>query len=139
MKVKRDCLSACPSFGDERAGIIIREYYTAFRNEPEMIIACVKTLARMGDFTIIPEVLRHKDWRLRLTALKYAHLCGSDVLPDLKTLLYDNNYHIRLNSAQALSRLGAPGLEALREGIASRDKFAADAAKYALDGAKAAA
>lgn len=134
-EVKRDCLSACQAAGCERAGLIVREYYRAFQHEPEMIIACIKTLVRMGDFAVLPEVLRHKDWRVRLTALKYAHLCNSDILPDLKALLHDPNYHIRVNAALALALLGAPGLEILRGESASPDKFAAEAARYALDGA----
>ena len=130
-RVKRDCLSACPA--SERGGLIVRTYYAAFQDDPETIIVCIKTLARLGDFTLLPEVLRHKEWRVRLTALKYAHLCASDILQDLKIMLHDRNYHIRLNAALALSRLGVPGLEILKEEILSQDKFAADAAKYALD------
>jgi len=178
-KVKRDCLSACRAAACERAGPIVREYYKTFQAEPEIIIACIKTLVAMGDFSILPDVLRHKDWRVRLTALKYAHLCNSDIKHDPKTLLHDPkfhfavlpgilrhkdwrmrltdlkhahlhstgilralqpllhdpNYHIRLNAALALSKMGDRGLELLWAEADSPDKFAADAAKYALDSA----
>ena len=182
VKMKRDCLSACHAAGCERSGVIVREYYKAFLDEPEVVIACIRTLVGLGDFDILKETLRHKDWRVRLAALKYAHLGNPDIRPDhetllhnpdfhfavlpgvlrhkdwrarltnlkhahlhsseilreLKPLLRDPNYHIRLNSALALSRFGAPGLEILREEAASTDKYAAAAAKYALDGAGAA-
>lgn len=178
-RVKRDCLSACRAAACERAGPVVREYYKAFQSEPEIIIACVKTLVGMGDFSILPEVLRHKDWRVRLTALKYAHLSNSDIKNDpntllhdpkfhfavlpgilrhkdwrvrltdlkhahlhsteilraMKPLLHDPNYHIRLNAALALSKMGSRGLEILWAEADSKDKFAADAAKYALDSA----
>lgn len=178
-KVKRDCLSACRAAACEQAGPVVREYYNTFQSEPEIIIACVKTMVAMGDFSILPEVLRHKDWRVRLTALKFAHLSDSDIkespdtllhdpkfhftvlpgilrhkdwrvrLTDLKhahlhsteilralrPLLRDPNYHIRLNAALALSKMGDRGLEILWAEADSPDKFAADAAKYALDSA----
>ncbi|MEI7481626.1 MAG: HEAT repeat domain-containing protein [Elusimicrobiota bacterium] len=137
LKIKRDCLSACYLAGCERDGLIVKEYYSAFQNEPAIIIACIRTLANV-DPGILPEVLRHKDWRVRLTALKYAHLGGTDLLHDLKDLVHDSNYHIRLNAALALSKLGDPGIEILRGETASTDKFAANAAKYALTGAEAA-
>lgn len=91
--VKRDCLAACHAAGCERAAPVAREYYKAFHDVPEIVIACIKTLVRTGDFSILPEVLRHKDWRVRLTALKYAHLSNSDIRPDPKTLLHDPDYH----------------------------------------------
>ena len=137
-KVKRDCLAACHAAGSVGTAPVIREYYKAFPDEYEITIVCIKILAALGDFAILPEVLRHKDWRVRLTALKYAHLCGSDVTADLKGLLRDPNYHIRLNAALALYRLGPQGLAILTEAGASRDKFAADAANYALNSAGAA-
>ena len=180
--VKRDCLSACHVANCEQAGPIVREYYNTFREEPEIIISCIKTLVGMGDFDILPDVLRHKDWRVRLKALKYAHLGNPDIAPNanvllhdpayhfavlpgilrhkdwrvrltelryahlhsseifriLKPMLHDPNYHIRINAALALSRMGVRGLEILRGETASPDKFAADAARYALGGSEAA-
>jgi len=138
IKVKCDCLSACNAAAFEEVGPVIMEYYRAFQDKPEIIIACIKSLVRMGKFDILPETLRHKDWRVRLTALKYAHLCNSGVIPDLGGLLHDSNYHIRINAALALSRIGDEGRAILRGALSSQDKFAADAARYALAGAGAA-
>lgn len=135
--VKRDCLSACHAAACDRALPIVREYYDHFQREPEVLVACVKSLVRMGDFGVLPRAMRHPDWRVRLTALKYAELSPEDQLPALKDLLKDRNYHIRVNAALALSRSGPAGLAALREGAASGDRFAADAASYALAQAEA--
>ncbi|HNW44390.1 MAG TPA: HEAT repeat domain-containing protein [Elusimicrobiales bacterium] len=178
VKVKRDCLSACHAAACERAEPAVKEYYKAFQAEPEIIVACIKTLVTAGDFSILPEALRHKDWRVRLTALKHVHLFRSDISPDhntllhdpeyhfaalpeilrhkdwrtrledlkhahlgnseilraLQPLLHDHNYHIRLNAAQALAKMGPRGLEMLREEMTSPDKFAAETARYALNG-----
>ena len=53
-------------------------------------------------------------------------------------MLHDPNYHIRINAALAFSRMGVRGIEILRDEAASPDKFAADAARYALGGSEAA-
>lgn len=132
-RMKRDYLAACHAAGDIGTAAVIRKYYKAFPDEPEITIVCIKLLVALGDFAILPEVLRQKDWRVRLTALKYAHLCGADVSAGLGSLLHDPNYHIRLNAALALYRLGPQGLRVLAAESASKDKFAADAAKYALN------
>ena len=138
VKVKRDCLSACHAAGYKQAGLIAMEYYRTLHDEPGIAIVCIKILALMKDYTVLPEALGHKDWRVRLTVLKYAHLCDSDIRQPLKAMLHDPNYHIRLNSALALSRLGNEGLEILQSEKNSPDKFAADVAKYALAGARTA-
>jgi len=136
--IKRDCLSACHAASCEQAADIVRSYFLEFRNEPEILIVCVKALVRMGNFDILHESLFHPDWRVRLAGLKHIHLSSEDVRHELKQLLHDRNYHIRVNAALALARLKEPGLEILRAETASGDKFAADAAAYALNAAEAA-
>lgn len=136
--VKRDCLTACYAASCEKAAEIISRYYLEFRKEPEIPIACIKAMIRMGNFSILHESLFHPDWRVRLTGLKFAHLSPVDLRGDLKRMLHDPNYHIRVNSAMALAKLKEPGLEVLRAESVSKDKFAADAALYALSLAEAA-
>ena len=91
--VKRDCLSACHAANCVQNAPVIKDYYSTFKDEPEIVIASIKTLAGMGDFSVVPEALHHKDWRVKLTALKYAHLCKPDIFPDHNTLLHDPEYH----------------------------------------------
>ena len=136
--IKRDCIAACHAAACERAATVVKRYFLTFKHEPEFLIACVRSLVRMGNFDVIHEALFHPDWRVRLTGLKYAHLSKDDLLKDLKRLLHDSNYHIRVNAGQALARLGAPGAQALREAAGADDKFAAEAAAYALTLAEAA-
>jgi hypothetical protein len=131
-RVKRDSISACHTASCEGGAEVILDFYAAFPAEPEILIACIKTLVRMGEFSILPGALRNPDWRVRLTALKYAHLSSAPDFPDLKKMLQDNNYHIRINSALALFRTGEEGRAILQAAAASADKFAAAAARHAL-------
>ncbi|MEW5906257.1 MAG: HEAT repeat domain-containing protein [Elusimicrobiota bacterium] len=131
--IKRDCLTACYAAICERGRPLLKEYYAAHPGEPEILAACVRALARTGDFTLLPEALRHPDWRVRLAAIKNAHLCCEDLTPEIAALLSDPNYHLRLNAALALARAGERGLAALRAAAAGNDRFAADIAAYALE------
>jgi DNA-binding Lrp family transcriptional regulator len=135
--LKRDALSACYYASCERAMPIVKAYYDFFPDEPEILVACIKSLVRMGDFSITRGALKHKDWRVRLTAVKYAQLGGTEILPDLEAMLRDRNYHLRVNAAIALTKMNAQGMKILRAEAASKDKYAADAASYALTLAKA--
>lgn len=137
--VKRDCLTACQSASYERAAATIKNCYAACGDEPELAIACLKALARIGHFDLFPAALAHRDWRVRLTAAKQAHMAGPETLPRLRELLRDPNYHVRLNAALAISRFGDQGLALLRAESRSSDKFAAGAAAYALETAGEAA
>lgn len=130
--VKRDCLSACYAASCGKGRDLLRQYYEAFSGEPEILIAALKALARIGDLSLLPGALAHGDWRVRLTALKYAHLSGAYLLPELRAMLRDPNYHVRIASALALARSGPKGLMALRTAERSTDKYAAEAAAYAL-------
>lgn len=130
--VKRDCLSACYAAICEHGAPLVRAYYDHYRSEPEITVACIKALSKAADFSKVPEALGNPDWRVRMTAAKYAHLAAGDLLPVLRGLLKDPNYHVRINAALALSRMGDGGLAVLREESCSKDKFAAETAAYAL-------
>ncbi|MDD2805896.1 MAG: hypothetical protein PHV33_10095 [Elusimicrobiales bacterium] len=130
--VKRDCLTACHAASCEKGSGLLKQYYEAYAHEPEIQIAAIRALAKMGNFSLIPAALRHADWRVRLTALKYSDLCCMDMLPEIRGLLRDNSYHVRLAAAMALARAGGAARAALKEEAASQDKFAAAAAAYAL-------
>ena len=130
--IKRDCLTACYAASCDKGRALLKQYYAAYPAEPEIQIAALKALARVGDFSVTPKALLHADWRVRLTALKHAHLCCAEMLPEIRALLRDPNYHVRVNAALALARSGAPGAAALKQEAASPDKFAAQAAAFAL-------
>lgn len=130
--VKRDCLTACFAASCERGRGLLKEYYAAYPQEPEILIAAIKSLARQGDFSLMPEAMKNPDWRVRLAALKYAHLCCLHMLPELKEMLKDPGYHVRLNAALALAKGGEQGRAVLKEAAAGEDKYAAAATAYAL-------
>jgi hypothetical protein len=130
--VKRDCLTACFAVSCGKGRPLLKAYFSAYGHEPEILIACVRALSRLGDFSEVPEALRHQDWRVRLAALKYSHMCGTELLPGIRALLHDGNYHVRLNAALALGRTGDTGRSILRLESSSGDTFAAGAAAYAL-------
>jgi hypothetical protein len=130
--VKRDCLTACFAASCERGRATLKEYYAAFPHEPEILMAAIKALARIGDFSLMPEAMKNPDWRVRMAALKYAHLCCGDMLPEIRELLRDQNYHVRLNAALALAKAGDTGRAVLKAESGGADKFAAQAAAYAL-------
>lgn len=130
--VKRDVINACYAAACEKGRGLLREYYAAFQQEPEVLMACVKALARIGDFSAVPAAMAHPDWRVRMAALKYADVCCTVMLPEMRALLRDPNYHVRLNAALALAKAGDAGRTVLKEEAAGRDKFAAQMAAYAL-------
>jgi len=130
--VKRDCINACFAATCEKGRGLLKEYYAAYPHEPEILIASIKALARIGDFSKMPEAMKNPDWRVRLAALKYAHLCCADLLPEIRAMLRDNSYHVRINAALALAKAGGAGRAALQAEAASEDKFASAAAAYAL-------
>lgn len=130
--IKRDCLTACFAASCEKGRGLLRRYYEEYPGEPEIQIAAVRALARMGDFTIAPHALQHHDWRVRLAALKYAHLCCMGMMTEIRAMLRDPSYHVRITAALSLARAGHIGRAALKEEAASADKFAAAAAAYAL-------
>jgi len=130
--VKRDCITACYAAMCEKGRGLLRQYYEAFPGEPEILIAAVRALARQGDFSVMPQALHHHDWRVRLAALKYAHLCCMGMLPEIRAMLKDPSYHVRINAGLTMARGGGIALIALKEEANSQDKFAAAAAAYAL-------
>lgn len=130
--VKRDVLTACYAASCEKSRPILKQYYETYPDEPEILISALRALARIGDFTYIPGALKHPNWLVRMTALKSADLCCMMMLPEIRDMLKDPNYHVRLAAALTLGRGGEKGRAVLRELKASKDKFAAEAAAYAL-------
>lgn len=130
--IKRDYLAACSAAVCEKGRKMLLGYYAAFPHEPEILIASIRALAGIGDFSQLPQALKHPDWRVRLAALKYSHLCYTDMIPEVRAMLRDPNYHVRINAALAFARAGDAGRAVLKAEESSDDRFAAAAAAYAL-------
>ena len=92
-------------------------------------------LEKLGDsdiYAIIESALLDEDWRVRAVAAKNAEVCSDRIIEALEPVLKDKNYFVRINAAQALSRLGGKGKAVLIRLTASDDNFARDMAYYIL-------
>ena len=92
-------------------------------------------LEKLGDsdiYAIIESALLDEDWRVRAVAAKNAEVCSDEIVGALEPALKDKNYFVRINAAQALSKLGEKGAAVLRRLTTSDDNFARDMAHYML-------
>ena len=133
--LKRDIIEACGSAFLHEAADIIVAYFSAHDN-PEMRISCIRALGKIGGLQACKLISRgflSEDWRVRAVSANAAHLCGEEVIPHLRKLLYDQVYFVRINASKALARLGGNGLEALRMEVGSQDRFVRDTARFVLE------
>jgi hypothetical protein len=133
--LKRDIVSACGSARFSPACELIRDYFHGFPDSAEMRIACIRALERLSDSgagRIISAGLEDPDWRVRAVAAGSARNCGGSVVDQLCAALRDRFYHVRMNAAMTLTKLGPSGIKALTETTRADDRFAGDAARYAL-------
>jgi hypothetical protein len=133
--LKRDILQAC---GEEQllgAQETILDAYQRFADVPEMRIACIRALERLAvPFLtgLIADCLKDPDWRLRAAAAKEAYFCANGIVEPVRGALYDENYHVRINAAESLIRLGEQGQQALVAETRSADRFVRDVSQYVL-------
>ena len=133
--LKKDMISACGVAGLISAKETIKRYHKRFYDVPEMKIACIRALEKLGDsdmYDIIVTALLDEDWRVRAVAAKNAEVCADKVVEALKLALRDKNYFVRINAAQALSKTGEKGIAVLTGLTMSDDNFARDMAHYML-------
>ena len=134
--LKKDAISACGVVHLTSAKDVINKYYTRFHEVTEMKIACIRALERLGAHDmchLIVSALNDEDWRVRAVAAKNAEVCSDIVIGALESVLRDRNYYVRINAAQALSKLGQQGIAVLSRFTSSDDKFARDMAHYMLN------
>lgn len=133
--LKRDLIQACGVEMFYPAQELVTACFRRFHDVPEMRIACIRTLQRFSAVDtewLLLECLADEDWRVRGVAAKSAHLYSLNVLPILAKLLYDPHYHVRINSAWSLARLGDAGLSTLVAETRSEDRFVRDVSQYVL-------
>ncbi len=100
--------------------------------------AAARALGTLGDtnFTaVLIGALRDPAWEVRAQAARALGLIGSaEAVPALASVLTDRSWWVRRHSAYALAKLGEDGNAALRgEALVSRDPYARDMAKEALE------
>lgn len=133
--LKRDIIEACGSEGYYIARDLIIDCFYRFNDVAEVKITAIRALGHMGGLEVcklIKESFTDADWRVRVVASKYAHLCGEAVIEKLRKCLYDRNYHVRFNAAKSLAKLGEKGLTCLSEETKSSDMFVRDISQYIL-------
>lgn len=133
--LKKDIISACGVAGLISAKESIKRYHKRFYDVPEMKIACIRALEKLGDsdmYEIIVSALHDEDWRVRAVAAKNAEVCSDKIVEALQSALRDKNYFVRINAAQALSKTGEKGKAVLTGLTMSDDNFARDMAHYML-------
>jgi hypothetical protein len=133
--LKRDIIEACGSAGLHLASRTIVDFFFSSERLPAIKIACMRALGRLRcpEFSgVVAAALFHEDWRVRSQAALAAARCSESSIPHLRNLLYDDFYHVRINAARSLSRLGDKGLALLRSEMSSKDPFVRDTVHFML-------
>jgi HEAT repeat protein len=121
-----------PHAGPAIAGVLSRG------NEEERLRAC-RAIGRIGDPRLgvyLIKALSDHDWDVRAQAANaLADLGGAneEAIGRLEQLLADEAWWVRANAADALRAAGPEGIEALRRAAHSKDRFARDRAREALE------
>ncbi len=135
MLIKRDFIQACGIARFTESHTMVARCTDSFSNSPEMKIACIRTLALIGDDRfeeLTQRYLADSDWRVRTVAAKDAHICSDAIVPALHKMLCDKSYYVRLNAALSLARKGDAGRTVLQDCLKSSDKYEQDMALFAL-------
>lgn len=134
--LKRDIVEACGSSGLHEAIHVMASYFSLDPDNAELKITSVRALGKLGGSganEIINQGFEHSDWRIRAVSAGSAHLCGEEVVPSLRKLLYDQVYYVRINASKSLARFGEAGLAALEGEVNSPDRFVRDTVRFILE------
>ena len=134
--IKRDVVEACGSSGLHEAVSVVAEYFNLYKDTVDMKIAAIRALGKLGGSSaegVVKAGFVDPDWRVRAVAAGSAYLCHEDVIPSLRSLLYDQVYFVRINASKSLARFGEIGLEALEAEVDSKDRFVRDTVRFILE------
>lgn len=135
--LRRDIIEACGAAAFFAANHLITSTFYRLRELPEVKIACLRTLMRIGGDTsgaLTRTCLTDPDWRVRAVAAKgIQERHGYQTIEILAGLLNDRNYMVRLNAAVTLGSLGETGRVLLRKASTGSDPFARDVAHFVLE------
>jgi HEAT repeat protein len=102
----------------------------------EVLIHVIETLALIGDketADILLPFLRHQDFRVRLKAVHAIQRLGNRrYMTEIEALLWDNDWWVRRNAAEAISRMGEMGMRRIRKISQSEEEEPRSAAKLIL-------
>jgi hypothetical protein len=133
--IKKNIMDAAGSMGLKEATMVLIDYYYSSR-DIEIKAAGVRNLGLIGapeGRKVIIDAMQSESWVLRLVGAKAALICGPGAKHNLRALLSDPHYKVRINSAKTLALLGNEGKEVLLNEINSKDNFVRDTVKFVLD------
>jgi len=118
-------------------GHILPEMITDVQSDQlDLKIAALTYLAHINDSAgnqIVKQALNNQDWEVRAIAAKLIGNMGNESHIDALALkLHDNEWWVRVHTAQALTKLGEKGLAVLRSQSPEIDEFAYEVSQYFL-------
>ncbi len=97
-------------------------------------LTAIRAVGRLQpDHPLLETALRDTSWEARAVAAGHLQSHRAGAIEGLRHALRDTNFHVRRNSADALLRMGEPGIAVLKQMLDSDDRFARDASRSALD------
>ena len=133
--LKRDIIEACGSARLNEASRLIVDFFFSADGHPALKIASMRALGKLECPQyegVVTSALFHEDWRVRSQAAQAAAICSGSAIPQLRHLLYDDYYYVRINAARSLSKMGEEGLSLLKSEMNSDDHFVRDTARFML-------
>lgn len=96
-------------------------------------LTAIRAVGRLKpDHPLLESALRDACWEARAVAAGHLQSPRSGAIEGLRNALRDSNFHVRRNAADALLRLGEPGVAVLKQMLESDDRFARDTSRAAL-------
>ncbi len=136
-EILRAFVESCGNLRLTQAVSFILKVYRTYRENNIMRLSCIRALGNLNfvDFlTIFEENVNHPDWRIRAVLCRFAHLCPyEEIVDDLKRLLGDESYYVRINAGRSLLFFKDKVREVLEELLVSEDPFVRDTARYLLE------
>lgn len=133
--VKRDFIEACGGAGLAEARQLVVSSMRRYADSPEMRIAALRSLQKLGGETldlVVLDGLADPDWRVRAVAAKSVERCSDRVVGALERALGDQSYYVRVNAALSLAHKGEAGRAALERQRSSQDRFVREVSRYVM-------
>jgi len=110
-----------------------RDLHASHKN---LRIAAIRAISHyldpVSNSLLIP-LLKDSEWEVRAVSARcLGYLKAKEAIDELAFLLTDKSWWVRINSALALKRLGEDGIQVLKQQNIEKDRFAYEAAQYAL-------
>ena len=136
-EILRAFVESCGNLRLTQTVDFVLKVYGAYMEDSIMRLSCIRALGNMNFvnfINIFKENVNHPDWRIRAVLCRFAHLCPyEEIIDDLKTLVGDKNYYVRINAGKSLLFFRDRVRHVLEELLGSEDPFIRDTVKYLLE------